>query len=264
MELDNVTTGSGAEPESAETFHIYILSFAYGILIVVVLGHLVVRWHWRRKKLSHFRPHTPGDKSFWSKGIRERISADFTAIKAISPDPRLVSDSFKPSEFGANSDGAGATPPHWYRMKAFDVAADFVATNSPLLRTPTPPPPPPRWPHPVGRCRQLSRPPVDTPPSSPSPLWNHSSPQAARRPPQTLSPLTPPSTPPPTPSPPPVVAPAPAAAAAQSGRGLPLSWRCSRWCPPPCQSSPSAPPAARGEAAWRDCLAARRPSRPAL
>ena len=68
-----------------ETFHIYILSFAYGILAVkpkdnllcmraavnclyfsqvVVIGHLVWRWQWRRRKLAQFQPHVPGDKSF--------------------------------------------------------------------------------------------------------------------------------------------------------------------------------------------------------
>ena len=81
-------SGSGfneTSTEEGDTFHIYILSFSYGFLLVrknyketlklcftltlqlVVLGHLVVRWQWMRHKASKRSCHYPGDKSFKCK-----------------------------------------------------------------------------------------------------------------------------------------------------------------------------------------------------
>ena len=46
------------------TICVYILCLSSQLLVV---GHLVWRWQWRRKKLSHFKSHVPGDKSFKCK-----------------------------------------------------------------------------------------------------------------------------------------------------------------------------------------------------
>lgn len=110
-----------------ETFHIYILSFAYGILAVVVIGHLVWRWQWRRRKLAQFHPHVPGDASFKCRAMRQQLRDDFAAVKSVSSDPRLVNPSHQ-----LKNDGA-SVPIHWYRMKTFDAAADFVASNVSLV-----------------------------------------------------------------------------------------------------------------------------------
>eukprot|EP00731_Ephydatia_muelleri_P015248 Em0008g968a len=59
--------------------------------------------------------------------MRQRLKGDFAFIASISPDPRLVNGGLHPSAFGGKDSD---TPPcHWYRMKAFDLAADFVTTH---------------------------------------------------------------------------------------------------------------------------------------
>jgi len=125
--------GSGVVPSKEETFHIYVLSFAYGILVLLVVGHLIWRWQWRRRKLSHFRSHTPGDKSFKCKKIRQRLEEDFATIQTLSSDPRLIHPDLPPNTFGRTKESC-EVPTHWYRMKVFDAAADLVASNRAVLR----------------------------------------------------------------------------------------------------------------------------------
>jgi hypothetical protein len=117
------------ECEDKETFHIYLLSFGYGLLAALIIAHLLFRWHWRRRKLSRFRSSQPGDKSFKNKHMRDILKRDFEFIRSLSPDPRLVNKDHAPQEFGECPDGSDV-PVHWYRMVAFDAAADFVSVHA--------------------------------------------------------------------------------------------------------------------------------------
>lgn len=136
MSGENLTqsaeNATGSEEEGQETFHIYILSFSYGFLLLVILGHLVVRWQWRKVKGSKFPNHYPGDKSFKCKAIQQQLRADFATISKLAPDPLLINTSYDPEVYGPCK-GGQAVPSHWYRLKACEAASRFVLANKKLL-----------------------------------------------------------------------------------------------------------------------------------
>ena len=110
-----------------ETGSAIAIAVVYGFLVLFITAHLIGRWQWRKRKLTRFFPHIVGDKSFKCERMRQILNRDFAFIASISPDPRLVNDGLHPSAFGGKD--SDTAPCHWYRMKAFDLAADFVSTH---------------------------------------------------------------------------------------------------------------------------------------
>ncbi|XP_064384032.1 uncharacterized protein LOC135333020 [Halichondria panicea] len=132
----NIDSSSPDEAVPSDTFHIYVLSFAYGALMVMIMVHIVWRWQWRRSELSTLKTHHPGDNSFHCKAMRNCLNRDFSRILElqVSPKARLM-NTFERSQFGLFV-GDTTVPSDWYRMKAFDAAADFVSECSDCVHKP--------------------------------------------------------------------------------------------------------------------------------
>lgn len=110
-----------------------VIGTIYGVLLVIIIIHIIVRCELRRRRLNNHTIHTPGDKSFKHKKLRQIISCDIERVRNISSDVRLVDESLDPLDFGTSSDGS-PFPGHWYRMKAFDESADFVTAHINYLK----------------------------------------------------------------------------------------------------------------------------------
>lgn len=116
-------SGSCNGTESTSDDRYYIFSFSYGILAVLLLVHVVTHHLWRRRKLKRNQTTIVEITANTSKKLKEELDGWSRRIKNLNPNPKLISTEVSPIEYG---NGLGDIPTHWFRMKAYDMATEFV------------------------------------------------------------------------------------------------------------------------------------------
>ncbi|XP_065891120.1 uncharacterized protein [Dysidea avara] len=121
------STCNGTE-ESDDRY--YIISFSYGILIALILAHVAVHHLWRQRNLKRNQTTVVEIAGNTSKKLKEEVYSWCNKVKNLTPNPKLISTGASPVEYG-NEFGDG--PTHWFRMKAYDSATEFVLNYRGLL-----------------------------------------------------------------------------------------------------------------------------------